>query len=92
MKSYIFITDEGITFQPNTESPEPDVDNCQVIGFTKGKNPEEAFGNLIRENDYLLKTNFNELICFELKHSDYYKFAKSFNLNNKRRGYKSNKL
>ena len=33
MKSYIFITTEGFTYQPGSESPEPDVENCQVIGF-----------------------------------------------------------
>ena len=46
MKNYIFITEEGITYQPNSTSPEPDIENCQVIGFAKGNNGDEAFKNL----------------------------------------------
>jgi len=46
MKSYIFITEEGTSYQPNSISPEPDIDNCQVIAFAKGKNEDEAFINL----------------------------------------------
>ena len=58
MNSYIFITTEGFTFQPGSESAEPDVENCQVIGFAKGNSIDEAFENLIAENKYLLKTSF----------------------------------
>jgi hypothetical protein len=80
MKNYIFITEEGVTYQPNSTSPEPDIENCQVIGFTKGKNEDEAFKNLIKENEYLLDTNFNEIICIELKNEDYYSKTKYFYL------------
>jgi len=76
MKNYIFITYEGYTYQPNTDSVEPDIENCQVIGFTRGSNEKEAFENLIKENDYLLSTTFNEIICIELKHENHYKHAK----------------
>ncbi|RLC36428.1 MAG: hypothetical protein DRH33_07030 [Candidatus Nealsonbacteria bacterium] len=80
MKNYIFITEEGVTYQPNSTSPEPDIENCQVIGFVKGNNEDEAFKNLKKENEYLLDTNFNEIICMELKNEDYYKKAKYFYL------------
>ncbi|KPK89401.1 hypothetical protein AMJ80_09845 [bacterium SM23_31] len=80
MKTYIFITEEGITYQPNTVSPEPDIENCQVIGFAKGINEKKAIKNLVRENDYLLDTSFDEIICIELKNEDYYKSAKGFHL------------
>lgn len=76
MKSYIFISEEGTTYQPNSMSPEPDIENCQVIGFAKGKDEDEAFKKLTKENDYLLDTNFNEIICIELKNEDYYQKAK----------------
>jgi hypothetical protein len=36
-----------------------DIENCQVIGFAKGNNENEAMKYLIKENEYLLKTNFN---------------------------------
>ena len=42
-----FITTEGFTFQPGSESPDPDIENCQVIGFAKGNSLEEAFESLI---------------------------------------------
>lgn len=78
MKSYIFITVEGYTYQPESESIEPDIENCQVIGFAQGSNPKHAFKNLIEENGYLLQTSFDELICLELKHPDYNKYAQYF--------------
>ena len=80
MKSYIFITEEGVTYQPNSTSPDPDIENCQVIGFAKGNNKDKAFKNLTKDNEYLLDTNFNEIICMELKNEDYYQKAKVFYL------------
>ena len=80
MKNYIFITKQGITYQPNTSSPEPDIENCQVIGFAKGNNENEAMQYLIKANEYLLKTNFNEFICMELKNENHYSKAKYFYL------------
>lgn len=78
MKSFIFITNEGFTFQPGSDSSGPDIDNCQVIGFSKGVNMEDAFRNLVNENRYLLETSFDEVIGYELKDTK----EKSFQLNN----------
>jgi len=80
MKNYIFITEEGVTYQPNSTSPEPDIEDCQVIGFAKGNNEDDAFKNLTKDNEYLLDTNFNEIICIELKNEDYYKKTEYFYL------------
>jgi len=80
MKMYIFITEEGYTYQPNSVSPDSDIENCQVIGFAKGTNENEAFKNLIKKNEYLLDTSFDETICIELKHEDYCRSAKYFYL------------
>lgn len=71
MGAYIFITTEGYTFQPGSEVLEPDIENCQVLGFAKGDNAEEAFEALLRENAYLLETSFDEVVCLELKNRDY---------------------
>lgn len=79
-----FITTEGFTFQPGSESPEPDVENCQVIGFAKGSSINEAFENLIAENKYLLKTSFNEITGYELRHHDYRRSSKTFCLSARR--------
>lgn len=80
MNSYIFITTEGYTYQPNSESSEPDIENCQIVGFAKGTDPQKAFENLIKENAYLLDTTFDELTCFELKHHDHSAHTSYFHL------------
>ena len=48
------------------------------LGFAKGNDENEAFKNLIEENQYLLNTSFNELIHIELKNEDYYDKARYF--------------
>lgn len=75
MKNYIFLTVEGITFQPDSESSEPDIENLQVIGFAKGMNSKEGFRNLLRERSYLLSTSFDEIFSYEL--SQNYEASKS---------------
>ena len=80
MNSYIFITTEGDTYQPGSESIEPDVENCQVIGFAHGIDEQNAFKNLITENPNLSETTFDELICLELRHFDYRKLQSYFQL------------
>jgi hypothetical protein len=65
-KKYIFITFEGFTFQPNSESDIPDIENMQVIGFSEGKDKKEAFKNLLANQQYLKDTTFNEIIALEL--------------------------
>jgi hypothetical protein len=69
IKSYIFLTSEGHTYQPNSESAEPDIENLQVIGISEGINSQMAFDNLIKNRDYLLKTTFNEIFCYELSNN-----------------------
>ena len=63
---YIFISNEGFTYQPDSESIEPDIENCQVIGFSEGSNPQEAFLGLVRDNEYLKETSFNEIFSLQL--------------------------
>ena len=67
MSMYIFISNEGLTYQPDSESIEPDIENCQVIGFSEGENPQEAFLSLVKDNEYLKETSFNEIFSLQLK-------------------------
>ena len=67
MKDFIFITFEGYTFKPNSEEIMPDIENMQVIGFSKGLNSKEACENLKIKSSYLKETNYNEIISMELK-------------------------
>jgi len=71
MGAYIFITAEGFTYQPGSEAVEPDIENCQVLGFAKGDDADEAFKTLLRENAYVMETSFDEVVCLELKDEDY---------------------
>ena len=71
MGAYIFITTEGYTYQPGSKAIEPDIENCQVLGFARGDSAEEAFRELLQENAYLLETSFDEVVCLELKDEDY---------------------
>lgn len=66
MSKYIFLTNEGYTYQPDSESIEPDCENSQLIGVSNGKTQEEAFKNLMNEKEYLRQFNFNEIYCYEL--------------------------
>lgn len=70
MKSFVFITTEGFTYQPNSQSGEPDIENCQVLGFGAGLNPQEAFKNVMKNNEYLIETTFDEVICLELANEE----------------------
>lgn len=68
MKKYIFITMEGFTYQPiaNIGDDAEEIENCQVIGFSEGKDPDEAFRNLILNNPYLKETSFDHIYCYQL--------------------------
>ena len=43
MNNYLFLTNEGYTYQPDSESIEPDCENAQLIGIAAGNTEEEAF-------------------------------------------------
>ncbi len=66
MKIFIFLSAEGFTYQPNSSSVEPDIDNLQVIGFAKGNSAEEASKKLLDSNSYLAGSNFEEIFSIEL--------------------------
>lgn len=66
MNSYLFLTNEGYTYQPDSENIEPDCENAQLIGIASGNTQEEAFKNLINEKECLRQFNFNEIYCYKL--------------------------
>ncbi len=67
MNKYIFLTNEWFTYQPESFSTEPDVENSQLIGISSWISKQDAFLSLKKENTWLKETNFNEIYCFELK-------------------------
>jgi hypothetical protein len=66
MDKYIFLTAEGSTYQPNSDSFEPDIENLQVIGFAQGDTVDNALKNLLELNEYLVNTNFDEIFAIQL--------------------------
>jgi len=76
MTNYIFLTTEGYTFQPSSDSPEPDIENCQALGFGSGSTPEEAFRNMTEHNPWLKDTSFDEIYCYQL--AENFKESKEF--------------
>ena len=66
MIQYIFISSEGYTFQPDSESDVPDIENLQVIGFGKGLTSKEAFNNMLLDNKHIQESTFNEVHCYRL--------------------------
>ncbi len=66
MRKYIFLTDEGYTYQPNSMSNEPDCENSQMLGIIEAENEEKAFKRLINENKYLKLSTFSNVYCYEL--------------------------
>lgn len=80
MNYYIFLTNEGSTYQPLSESVEPDCNNAQLIGISSGDNEDDAFENLKVNNRYLKYMTFNEVFCYKLDSNNIIKY---FYLKNK---------
>lgn len=80
MNYYIFITNEGNTYRPNTKALEPDCNNSQVLGIASGNDEEEAFEGLKKENTYLSTMSFDEVFCYKLESDN---IVNCFNLRDK---------
>ena len=57
---FLFITPDGVTYS-STIKVHPDVDHFQVLGYGEG------FTDFIKRNIWILDTEFNEVICIEIK-------------------------
>lgn len=66
MNNYIFLTNEGYTYQPNSSSIEPDCENAQVLGIVTGESENDALKNLLEQNAYLEDSSFNEIYCYKI--------------------------
>lgn len=55
MNEYIFYTPEGYTSPPKENMT---VENCQLLGFAKGLNKEEALDTLIADNPWIEECGF----------------------------------
>lgn len=75
MRHFIFLTQEGYTFQPNSKSAIPDIENLQVLGTASGLDEWKAFENFKKENEYLLDTDYKNIVAMELKDEKQYYFS-----------------
>ena len=57
MREYIIYTTEGYTIAPNEVV---EVYNCQVLGRAHGNCPEEAKGNLLKDNPWIVEAGFDK--------------------------------
>lgn len=78
---FIFVTFEWYTYQPDSESSEPDIENMQVIWFSQWFSREEAYSSLLQSNSHLLDTSFDEVWCMKI---DGEKYNCMFSLSEKR--------
>lgn len=56
MSTYIFFTDEGCTVAPNNEK----LESMQVLGIEDGDTKEDAFANLIKNNEWIEENGFRK--------------------------------
>lgn len=68
MKKYVFYTSDGFTH--NAKGNE--IENCQILGWVIGKNANEAFEELQKENKSI--KDFNNICCQELANEKVYYF------------------
>ena len=81
MSSYIFLTKEGYTYQPNSEACEDEIENLQVMGISSGKDAKEAFYDLMDKERNLKETTFDNVFCYKLS-SDYKNSYEMFSIKN----------
>ena len=70
MNNYIFLTDEGYTFQPETGDEPMEIENLQVIGTAQGADANTAYRNLLADNPHLKPTGFQRIFCYQLEKDD----------------------
>lgn len=61
VQSYIFVTEEGGTYAPNSEK----VHNMQVLGFGAGTTPEAGFDGFVYNNPSVLQSTFDKVKCYK---------------------------
>jgi hypothetical protein len=66
MNIYIFLTDEGYTFQPDTEAEPVVIDSLQTIGTARGTDAMDAYRNLLAENPQLQERRFDKIFCYQV--------------------------
>lgn len=56
MNEYLFYTTEGVTYPPNITA---NIENCQIVGYSKGNDKTLALHNLLIENPWIEESQFD---------------------------------
>lgn len=67
MNTYMFLADEGYTFQPETEAEPVEIESLQMIGTAKGSDAMDAYRNLLAENPHLQEKRFEKVFCYQVE-------------------------
>ena len=66
MNTYIFLTGDEYTFQPETEREPVTIENLEMIGTAKGSDAMTAYRNLLNDNPRLQEKSFEKIFCYQV--------------------------
>jgi hypothetical protein len=66
MNTYIFLTGDEYTFQPETEQEPVTIENLQMLGTAKGTDAMTAYRNLLADNPHLQEKSFEKIFCYQV--------------------------
>lgn len=68
---FLIYTTDGTTYSPSCDGPEPDIENCQVLGIEEADTPNEAVKKMLEHFPELLGLGFNEVIVVPIGERSY---------------------
>ncbi|HSK66076.1 MAG TPA: hypothetical protein VK888_04045 [Anaerolineales bacterium] len=66
MNTYIFLTGNEYTFQPETEAEPVTIENLQMLGTAKGSDAMTAYRSLLADNPHLQEKRFEKIFCYQV--------------------------
>ncbi len=66
MNTYIFLTGDEYTFQPETEQEPVTIENLQLLGTAQGPDAMTAYRNLLADNPHLRERPFEKVFCYQV--------------------------
>ncbi len=74
LNKYVFITPESLTYTPTCDSPVPDFQDMQIIGFGNRHTVQDAIRDLLELNENLVENRLEKVFSLELRneHKKYF--------------------
>ncbi len=75
MDKFYYISPETFTYQPNTDSPEPDLEAMRLLGFDSGQTIEDALKDILELNEDMEATRPDQTFHLDFKneHRKYFR-------------------